>query len=253
MSTHYDGIAEEYARSKLSPWRQYVERSTLFEILGTPAGLSVLDLACGSGFYSRLIRAAGAERVVGVDLSDGMIALARRDEEAKPLGITYHVADAMQLALDRTFDVVFASYLFNYARTADELGAMCRAVVRHLRPGGRLVAVLNNPEQSPAGWEVIRKYGFVKSAALPLVEGAAITYTMFPPGGAPFTFDNYYLSLPTHHRAFYGAGLRCVSWQLPRLSAEGEAAYGPGFWDDFLADPPVLFLTARAKGPDRLP
>ncbi len=251
MSTPYDSISEDYARSKLAPWRGFVERATLFDLLGAPAGLSILDLACGSGFYSRLLRAAGAERVVGVDLSEGMIALARRDEAAQPLGITYHVAEVMELTLDATFDVVFAAYLFNYAKTADELSAMCQAVVRHLKPGGRLVAVLNNPEQSPATWEAIRQYGYVKSAVLPLAEGTAITHTMFPPGGRTFAFDNYYLSLPTHHRAFHAAGLREVAWHLPRVSADGEAAYGPGYWDAFLADPPILFLTARARKPQR--
>jgi ubiquinone/menaquinone biosynthesis C-methylase UbiE len=253
MSTHYDSISADYARSKLAPWREFVERVTLFDLLGAPAGLSILDLACGSGFYSRLLRAAGAARVVGVDLSAGMIELARRDETTEPLGITYHVADAMELALNDTFDVVFAAYLFNYAQTADELAAMCRAVVRHLKPSGRLVAVVNNPEQSPPGWEAIRKYGYVKSAALPLTEGAAITHTMFPPGGGTFVFDNYYLSLPTHHRVFHATGLQEVSWHLPRLSADGEAAYGQGYWDDFLADPPVIFLTAHTRGPQQVP
>jgi SAM-dependent methyltransferase len=245
MSAIYDSIAEDYARSKLALWRRLIERPTLFHLLGDPAGRSVLDLACGSGFYSRQLRAAGAAEVVGVDLSEGMIELARREESAEPLGVEYHVGDAAELDLGRRFDVVFAAYLFNYARTAAELLAMCRAVVRHLGPGGRLVAVINNPEQSPAEFQVIRKYGCTKSAALPLAEGAPITYTIYPDGGQPFSFDNYYLSLPTHHRAFHVAGLRDVAWHLPRLAAEGgESAY----WDDFLADPPVLFLTARVPG-----
>src|SRR5436190_12533360 len=113
MDTPYDAIAEDYARAKLAPWRQYIERATLFELLGPLAGRTVLDLACGSGFYSRLLRAARAGCVVGVDLSPAMVALARRDEEAAPLGITYQVGDATQIALGRTFDVVFAAYLFN--------------------------------------------------------------------------------------------------------------------------------------------
>jgi SAM-dependent methyltransferase len=245
----YDNIAEDYARSKLAPWRGYIERPTLFGLMGRPAGRSVLDLACGSGFYSRLIRAAGARRVVGVDLSAAMIGLARREEEASPAGVEYHVGDAAALDLGETFDLVFAAYLFNYARTAEELLAMGRSVSRHLAPGGRLVAVINNPEQSPAAWGAGRKYGFVKSAALPLTEGAAIRYTNYPQGGgAPFSFDNYYLGFPTHHQAFHAAGLGDVSWHLPRLSPEGESALGAAYWDDFLADPPVLFLTARKRG-----
>jgi toxoflavin synthase len=241
----YDSIAEDYARSKLAPWRRYIERPTLFGLLGEPSGLSVLDLACGSGFYSRLLRAAGASRVVGVDLSRGMIDLARREEADSPLGVEYHVGDAAALELREPFHAVFAAYLFNYARSADELLAMCRSVARHLGPGGLLVAVINNPEQPQAGYERIRKYGYTKSARWPLAEGSAITHTMFPEGGSAFSFENYYLSLATHHRAFHAAGLRDASWHLPRLSSEGESALGAGFWDDFLADPPVLFLSAR--------
>lgn len=241
----YDSIAEDYTLSKLAPWRRYLERPTLFGLLGESRRLSVLDLACGSGFYSRQIRSGGAARVVGVDLSSAMIDLARREEAATPSGIEYRVGDAAALELGEEFDVVFAAYLFNYARGAGELRGMARAVTRHLKPGGRLVAAIDSPEHSPAAFERTRKYGFTKAAALPLQEGTPIRYTMFPEGGKPFTFDNYYLSLPTYHRAFHAAGLRDLSWHLPRLSAEGEAALGSGFWDDFLADPPVLFLTAR--------
>ncbi|MFO0844918.1 MAG: class I SAM-dependent methyltransferase, partial [Gemmataceae bacterium] len=60
----YDSIAEDYTLSKQAPWRRYLERPTLFGLLGESRRLSVLDLACGSGFYSRQIRAAGAARVV---------------------------------------------------------------------------------------------------------------------------------------------------------------------------------------------
>ena len=63
-------------RSKLAPWRTYIERYSLLKLLGEVRGKSVLDLACGEGFYSRLVRARGAARVVGVDLSSGTIGFA---------------------------------------------------------------------------------------------------------------------------------------------------------------------------------
>ena len=73
MSTDYDAVTEEYKRSKLAPWRTCLERYSLLNLLGEVRGKSVLDLACGEGFYSRLIREQGAARVVGVDLSSGII------------------------------------------------------------------------------------------------------------------------------------------------------------------------------------
>ena len=40
----------------------------------------MLDVACGEGFYTRMIRERGAARVTGIDLSQGMIDLARKQE-----------------------------------------------------------------------------------------------------------------------------------------------------------------------------
>ena len=69
----YDAIAEAYQDSKQLPFRKAIERYTLFEALGDVAGLRVLDLACGGGFYTRLLKKAGAAAVTGIDVSAEMI------------------------------------------------------------------------------------------------------------------------------------------------------------------------------------
>ena len=76
MPAQYDAIAREYQRTKESPLRRHVEAYSFFQMLGDVSGLAVLDLACGEGFYTRLIRQAGAASAVGVDISSEMIALA---------------------------------------------------------------------------------------------------------------------------------------------------------------------------------
>ena len=52
----------------------------LVDIAGSEPGQSVLDVACGTGIVARTVadRLAGTGRVVGVDLNDGMLAVARR-------------------------------------------------------------------------------------------------------------------------------------------------------------------------------
>jgi ubiquinone/menaquinone biosynthesis C-methylase UbiE len=94
MTTIYDPIAEQYKRSKQQPRRTYIECSTLMKLIGDPHGLSVLDVACGEGFYTRMIRERGAARVTGMDLSHGMIELARKQEVQHRLGIEYIVGAA---------------------------------------------------------------------------------------------------------------------------------------------------------------
>ena len=166
VPTEYNDIAEQYRSSKQVPWRFHIEQHSLFDVLGDVQGLDVLDLACGEGHYTRLYKALAAGRVVGVDLSSRMIELARQTEREQPLGVEYQCADARDVNFARRFDVVTAAYLLNYARSKDELLAMCRAVSRCLKPGGRFVTVNNNPAQSIAAFENTRKYGFIKMSTV---------------------------------------------------------------------------------------
>src|SRR6516162_8632779 len=135
MRTDYNTIAAEYKKAKQQPWRTYIEHFTLFELIGDLSGKSVLDLACGEGFYTRFLKKGGAAKAVGVDLSERMIELAKAEEARQPLGIDYFARDAKTLDLPDKFDLVIAGYLLNYAATKDELLAMCQAIARHLKPG----------------------------------------------------------------------------------------------------------------------
>ncbi|HEX5106491.1 MAG TPA: class I SAM-dependent methyltransferase [Pirellulaceae bacterium] len=247
MDTNYDQIAEQYKRSKLQPWRTHIERYTLLALAGDVSGQAVIDLACGEGYYTRELRRLGAARVVGVDLSREMIALAQAEEAREPLGIEYRVGDARDVDLPGQFDLVFAAYLLNYAHTAAELAQMCRAVARSLKPGGRFVTINNHPADPPANFATCKPYGFAKRLEGDLVEGAPIVWKFFLPDGA-IELTNYYLSEQTMNETFRAAGLRDVRWHAPKVSPEGLREFGSEYWAAFLACPPVAFITATYDG-----
>jgi ubiquinone/menaquinone biosynthesis C-methylase UbiE len=248
MTTDYDLIAEQYREAKCQPWRRHVECFTLCELVGGLRGESVLDLACGEGFYSRVLRGRGAGRVVGVDRSGRMIELARAQEARVPLGIEYRVGDARALDPAERFDLVVAAYLLNYARTGEELLEMCRAAAGVLKPGGRFVGINNNPAQDPETFELSRRYGLVKTLSGALREGAPITFTIILDGG-PLDITNYYLSPATHESAFRSAGFTETRWHPPRVSPEGVAVFGKEYWAGFLEHAPVAFFEC-VKGPE---
>ena len=241
MDTDYDRIAGQYKRAKLQPWRAHVERYTLLRLVGDLAGKSVIDLACGEGYYSRELRRRGAARVVGVDLSGAMIGLAEAEEARDPLGIEYRVGDARALEEPAQFDLAFAAYLLNYAHTAEELTRMCRAVAHALKPGGRFVTANNNPAEPPANFPAGRAYGYSKRVEGELVDGAPVVWEFLLPDGA-FEVTNYYLGVEAMEEAFRAAGLREVRWHSPEVSPEGLREFGPGHWAAFLACPPVAFI-----------
>ena len=241
MTTNYDPIAEQYKRAKQQPWRVHVEAFTLMRLIGDPAGKRVIDIACGEGFYTRMIRARGAAKVTGVDLSEKMIGLARASEAQHRLGIDYSVGDGRDLVVAADYDLAVAAYFLNYAHDRAELNAMCGGIARCLKPGGRFVTVNSNPACDFPAAPSYRKYGFETSAIGPLREGAPITWTFYLEDG-PFSIENYFLSVDVHDETLRAAGFRDVHWHQPMLSPEGDSAYGHDYWLTLLDHPPLIFM-----------
>lgn len=238
----YDDIAADYSASKQLPFRVLVEAPTLFELAGDVRGLSVLDIACGEGTYSRAFARRGASAVLGVDLSSNMVELARASENENPLGVTYRVGDAKTLGAVGAFDLVVACYLFNYARNGAELLAFARTVAANLKPGGRLVGINSNPLTAASGRQSYTDYGFWRDVESPLRDGARIHYSFTKPDGTTFSFDNFWLSLETSRAAFAEAGL--ASFDLVECKAKLPSDQDPAFWQTFLAECPIIGLVA---------
>lgn len=117
------------------------EWPTVRAMLPDLAGKDVLDLGCGFGWAARHFRAAGAASVLGVDLSEKMIARARADTD--DAAITYTIADLGTLRLsEAAFDFAYSSLAFHYVADFARLVAEIR---RALRPGGGLLFTIEHP------------------------------------------------------------------------------------------------------------
>ncbi|TMM03966.1 MAG: class I SAM-dependent methyltransferase [Actinobacteria bacterium] len=247
VADEYDRIGQQYQESKRLPFRHYVEEHSMFSLIGDLAGRSVVDLACGEGTYSRKLMRAGAGRVVGVDISPEMIALAEQAEAAEPLGVRYLVADVAKVELEERVDIALCSYLFNYARSRAELRALVESMRRLLRPGGLVVGCNDYPDNPPAHFDRYRPYGFVKVGGPELLEGDTITYRFFNPDGTVFELDNYFLPTDAYRQEFARAGFASFDWVMPKASPEGIDACPPGFWDAYLESPPIVSFTATVN------
>ncbi|WP_026735630.1 class I SAM-dependent methyltransferase [Fischerella sp. PCC 9605] len=241
MTAYYDSIAQQYKKSKLLPFRLHIEAYTYFNLLGNLVGKSILDLACGEGFYTRLFKLQGAARVCGVEISEKMIELARQEEIRQPQDIEYILGDVSELNKIGNFDLVVASYLLNYAQTREQLLKMCQNIFANLKPGGRFVTINNNHSQCPSSYLTTEKYGFIKSIDSPLVEGTPIKYTFtMSANDKKFSFDNYYLSTAIYEWAFRSVGFKEIRWQKPIVSPQGVEEFGQEFWQDFLNCVPIV-------------
>jgi SAM-dependent methyltransferase len=105
------------------------------------SGRRVVDLGCGYGWFCRFAREQGAAAVLGVDLSERM--LARAAELTTDPAVTYLREDLDRLVLPaRSFDLAFSSLALHYLEHVDHLLA---TVAGALAPGGHLVFSVEHP------------------------------------------------------------------------------------------------------------
>jgi ubiquinone/menaquinone biosynthesis C-methylase UbiE len=232
--TQYDQIAEQYKESKQLELFRIISH-TMSHWLGDVTGWSVLDLACGEGYSSRIIKQMGAGWVVGVDISEQMVRLAREEEAKQPLGIEYIVCAVQDLGPIGEFDVVTATFLLNYAQDRQELYGMARTAYQNLRPGCRFLAINDNCGRG-AGWpaENSEQYGVRWDAPVtPLKDGDPMLITMLY-GSTEVTFTVQYFSRETYEWALKEAGFQAVHWHDLLLPPDMEPNGGREFWAPYL-------------------
>jgi SAM-dependent methyltransferase len=100
----------------------------------------VVDLGCGYGWFCRWAHEQGAAQVLGLDVSEKMLAKAKATSDPR---ITYAGADLEALELPgASFDLAYSSLAFHYIEDLDRLFA---TIHRALAPGGYFVFSIEHP------------------------------------------------------------------------------------------------------------
>lgn len=139
LETYVEGVADDPRLHHLALLQERL-----------PDGADVLDLGCGAGIPVTAALAA-RHRVLGVDLSAGQIARARRNVPAAG----FRKADITALDLPAaSFDAVTACYAFNHLPQGTQ-PAVLHAIARWLRPGGLLLAAFGTSGSPGAVWDFL--------------------------------------------------------------------------------------------------
>lgn len=119
-----------------------------------PSAKTVLDLGCGTGSHDFMLKDKGYT-IHGVDLSEGMINIAKKRSKAMMLntGISFSQGDIRNVRLNKKFDVVISLFhVMSYQTKDEDLSRAFQTAVDHLEPGGLFVfdcwygpAVIANP------------------------------------------------------------------------------------------------------------
>ncbi|HEX9262105.1 MAG TPA: class I SAM-dependent methyltransferase [Candidatus Bathyarchaeia archaeon] len=159
----------DFVRQGKDFFRDELNNPGMFHIIGNVKGLTVLDVACGEGYNTRLLASKGA-KVTGIDFSEKMIKSAKSQEEKDPHDIDYYVLDSSNLSMfpAASFDLVTC---FMALMDIEDYDATIREIARVMKKTGRFVFSITHPcfEYNPVNQELDKtpKYFETRSEKVP--------------------------------------------------------------------------------------
>jgi demethylmenaquinone methyltransferase/2-methoxy-6-polyprenyl-1,4-benzoquinol methylase len=140
QAAYYRAVAGEYDQA----YEQRDELRSLDDLVrDLPIRGDVLELACGTGQWTRLLAARG-HRVTAVDAAPEMLAVA--GDRVTGLGVEFLRADLFTWQPPRRFDTVFFGFWLSHVPPT-RFAAFCELVASALRPGGRACFVDSGPAE----------------------------------------------------------------------------------------------------------
>jgi demethylmenaquinone methyltransferase/2-methoxy-6-polyprenyl-1,4-benzoquinol methylase len=161
ISKNYDGLNRVISFGIDIKWRKKVVK-----FLKKEQPSSILDIATGTGDLAIALVDTGAKKIVGLDISPGMLAIGKEKVKSKNLDqkIEMVVGDSENLSFDdNTFDAVTVSF---GVRNFETLEVGMAEILRVLKPNGSLVILETSvPTKTPYK----QGYNFYTKNILPLI------------------------------------------------------------------------------------
>ena len=133
----------DFVREGKDYYREGLNNPATFELIGKVTDLTILDLACGEGYNTRILARKGA-KVAGIDFSEKMIEFAKQQEDKEKLGIRYEVMNTADLRefSNSEFNLVTC---FMSLQDIQDFKKTISEVARVLKNGGRFVFSIPHP------------------------------------------------------------------------------------------------------------
>jgi len=154
--TQYDQMSKEWNEMVgKDPVKALLQYRAVLNCLGDVKGKEVLDIGSGNGAFARLL--SDGEHGAKVTAYEVSSALVEKSREMQSDGVEYQVADQHTFKTEKRFDDAVAINVLNYAENYDELFAFFKSTFEHLKEGGKMTALVFNPDFKSFGQNILNR------------------------------------------------------------------------------------------------
>ena len=161
ISQDYDGLNRVISLGIDVSWRKKVVK-----LVGENKPKQILDIATGTGDLALMMSQLNPDRIVGLDISEGMLEVGKQKISKANLSKTIDmvVGDSENIPFeDNTFDAITVSF---GVRNFEDLDKGLQEICRVLKPGGKFVVLeTSNPTKFPFK----QGYKFYTNFILPVI------------------------------------------------------------------------------------
>ena len=248
MSAQYDVIGATYEEFRNLPLTTLQDANVKAAVAPFIKNAKVLDLACGTGYYSRKFLEWGANQVVGIDISNEMVDAANAASSNLDR-LEFHVGDCSVPVQYQNgpFDMVFGAWLLNYASNGKEMTRMFGNVSVNLKSSGYFIGITPPPTDNPRAHcekALVAQpalYGdVIVTIQRDVAEGVATHLTAAMKSGK-IEFDAYHLNKSLYERSAREGGLRgALTWRAvdsPDIDSDVLKGFDSSSWISYLTVP----------------
>lgn len=224
MKTSWGKVADWYnelLEGEPGTYQSEVVLPNITRLLDIKQGETVLDIACGQGYFTREFDKLGA-KVQGVDIAPELIEIARK---ASP-HITYYVSSATDLSMIKDATVDKATIVLALQNIEKYIDALKEAA-RVLKTGGQLFLVLNHPTfriPKASDWGYDQEKGIQYRRIDSYLSESAVPIQMEPGKNPENQTVSFHRPLQSYFKAFQKHGLiveRLEEWTSHKKSETG--------------------------------
>jgi SAM-dependent methyltransferase len=228
---------------QFTPERAEIEAAFAVRALALQAGERVLDLCCGQGRHAVLLARHGCE-VTALDLSAEYLELAQAAAREAGVALETVCADMREIPFSDHFDAVVNMFSsFGYLESEAEDAKVLEAIVRALKPGGRLILDLLNRDWVIANYETEDSHRdadgtvYLEHRELDLSTSRNhVTFTVVAPDGGRREAGGHHIRLYT---------LREMRGALDAVGLAYEGVYGGFEGETYGIDTRRMIIVAR--------